>query len=157
LTTPLPPLARRHILGLMVGPFVLGRRVSARAAAPAPSNTAAVAAVPFPEGATILVAGPDGGRLGRWGDAVASALDATLPPGTKVRATCTGGIDGVTGANQFEARVAPDGTTVLLVPGAAALDWLVGDQRAHFDAEHWVPALGPDHGRRGAGDRHGTP
>jgi hypothetical protein len=104
-------------------------------------TTAAVAAVPFPEGATILVAGPDGGRLGRWGDAVATALDETLPPGTKVRTTCTGGVDGVTGANQFEARVPPDGATVLLAPGAAALDWLVGDPRAHFDAEHWVPVM----------------
>jgi hypothetical protein len=139
LTNSLPPVARRHIIGLMAGAFLLGRSASARAAPPAPSN--AVAAVPFPDSVTILVAGPDGGRLGRWGDAVASALDATLPPGTTVHATATGGIDGVTGANQFEARVASDGATVLLVPGAAALDWLVGDQRAHFDAEHWVPIM----------------
>jgi hypothetical protein len=125
----------------MVGPFLLGRGGSARAASSAPSNTAGVAAVPFPEGVTMLVAGPDGGRLGRWGDAIASALDAALPPGTMVHATSAGGIDGVTGANQFEVHVAPDGTTVLLLPGAAALDWLVGDTRAHFDAEHWVPIM----------------
>jgi hypothetical protein len=140
LTNRLPPLARRHILGLLAGPLLLGRGGAVWAAAPSPIS-AAVAAVPFPEGATILVAGPDGGRLGRWGDTMAAALDQTLPPGTRVRTTCTGGIDGVTGANQFEARVPPDGATLLLAPGAAALDWLVGDPRAHFDAEHWVPVM----------------
>ena len=110
MTNRLPPLARRHVFGLMAGPLLLGRGGKVRAAVPSPVS-AAVAAVPFPEGATILVAGPDGGRLGRWGDTVAAALDETLPPGTRVRVTCTGGIDGVTGANQFEARIPPDGGT----------------------------------------------
>ncbi|MBO0711579.1 MAG: hypothetical protein J2P47_09925, partial [Acetobacteraceae bacterium] len=52
-----------------------------------------------------------------------------------------GGVDGVTGANQFEARVAPDGTTLLLAPGAAALAWLAGDPRTHFDVARWVPVM----------------
>jgi hypothetical protein len=138
LTDSLPPLARRHVIGLLAGPLLLGRGTIARAA---PLPIAAMAAEPFPEGTTILVAGPDGGRLCRWGDAIALALDDALPPGTRVRATCTGGVDGVTGSNQFEARVPPDGATVLLTPGAAALDWLVGDSRAHFDAGHWVPIM----------------
>ena len=160
MTDPLPPLARRHLVGLIAGPLLLGRGRTARAAAApptatprtaappsnappatAPPTTAMIPAVPFPEGATILVAGPDGGRLGRWGEAIETALGAGLPPGTKVQTTCSGGVDGVTGANQFEARVQPDGGTVLLVPGAAALDWLVGDPRAHFDVAHWVPIM----------------
>ncbi len=127
-------------MGSLAAALLLGRGAAVRAAPPL-LLSAAVAAVPFPEGATILIAGPDGGRLGRWGDAVGAALGETLPPGTKVHTTCAGGVDGVTGANQFEARVPPDGATVLLAPGAAALDWLVGDQRAHFDAEHWVPIM----------------
>jgi len=139
LTNALPTLARRHAIGLLASPLLLGRGAAVRAASPPPS--AAVAAVPFPEGATILVAGPDGGHLGIWGNAVATALDATLSPETKVRTTCAGGVDGVTGANQFEARVPADGATLLLAPGAAALDWLVGDPRVHFDAEHWVPVM----------------
>ena len=134
------PLARRRLIGALAAPLLLGRGTAVRAAPPL-LLSAAVAAVPFPQGATILIAGPDGGSLARWGDTVAAALNETLPPGTKLHTTCTGGIDGVTGANQFEARVPPDGATVLLAPGAAALDWLVGDSRAHFDAEHWVPAM----------------
>ncbi len=58
-----------------------------------------------------------------------------------MRRQAVGGADGVTGANQFEARVAPDGQTVLLLPGEAALAWLVGDPRARFDAARWVPVL----------------
>ncbi len=139
MTNALPPLARRHAIGLLAGPLLLGRGAVVRAASAPPS--AAVVAVPFPEGATILVAGPDGGHLGIWGNAVATALDTTLSPDTKVRTTCAGGVDGVSGANQFEARVPADGATLLLAPGAAALDWLVGDPRVHFDAEHWVPVM----------------
>jgi hypothetical protein len=52
-----------------------------------------------------------------------------------------GGADGVTAANQFEARTTPDGATALLLPGSAALLWLVGDPRAKFDVAHWVPGL----------------
>jgi hypothetical protein len=139
LTTAFPPLARRHAIGLLASPFLMGRGAVTRAAPLPPA--AGVAAVPFPEGVTILVAGPDGGRLGRWSDAIGAALDETLAPGTKVHTTCAGGVDGVTGANQFEARVPPDGTTVLLTPGAAVLDALVGDTRAHFDVGHWVPLM----------------
>ena len=137
----LPPLARRGVLGWLAGSLLLGRGGVARAANAVPNPTAPVAAVPFPEGVTVLVAGPDGGTLCRWGEAVSPALRQALPSGTKVLSSCTGGTDGVTGANQFEARVPPDGTTVLLTPGAAALDWLVGDPRAHFDAGHWVPVM----------------
>ena len=140
MTHALPPLARRHVIGLLAGPLLLGLGGAARAASPL-LPSAALAAVPFPEGATILVAGPDGGHLGMWGNAVATALDAALPPDTRVRTTCTGGVDGVTGANQFETRAPADGTTLLMAPGAATLDWLVGDPRVHFDAEHWVPVM----------------
>jgi hypothetical protein len=141
LTTSLPPLGRRHVLAGLTGPLLLGRGAVVRAAPQQPGSAAPVAAVPFPEGVTVLVAGPEGGRLGRWGEVVGAALGQSLPPGTKVKMVCAGGADGVTGANQFDARVPPDGSTVLLTPGAAALDWLVGDSRAHFDVGCWVPVM----------------
>jgi hypothetical protein len=135
-----PPLARRHVLACLTGSLLLSRtgraRAASAAAAPAP-----VPAVPFPSGVTVLVGGPDGGTLSRWGEVISSSLGDALPQGTAFHIVCAGGTDGVTGANQFEARVPPDGTTVLLTPGAAALDWLVGDPRAHFDAGHWVPVM----------------
>jgi hypothetical protein len=108
------------------------RLIPSAAAQPAPA---------FPDGATILVAGPDGGRTDDWTRVIVPALAQSLPPETPIHKTASGGPDGVTGANQFDARGAPDGQTVLLVPGLAALDWLVGDPRAQFDAGRWVPVL----------------
>ena len=96
---------------------------------------------PFPEGATLLVAGPEGGRLDGTAEFLAPLLARTLPSGTALRRERAGGEDGVTGCNQFEARVAPDGATVLLLPGEAALAWLVGDPRARFDTARFIPVL----------------
>ncbi|MEJ1978178.1 MAG: hypothetical protein WDN49_20745 [Acetobacteraceae bacterium] len=102
---------------------------------------AAAASVPFPEGATLLVAGPSGGPVDTWAEWLAPVIGHALPPGTAIRKAIVGGTDGVTGANEFEARTVPDGSTALLLPGSAAMAWLVGDPRARFDAAHWVPAL----------------
>ncbi len=76
-----------------------------------------------------------------WAEWLAPGLGRALPPGTPLRKDLVGGVDGVTGANQFEARIVPDGGTALLLPGSAAMAWLVGDPRARFDVGQWVPAL----------------
>jgi hypothetical protein len=98
-------------------------------------------AEPYPDGARILVAGPAGGRLNLLAQILLPAFGHALPGGTEIAAETAGGADGVTAANRFEARVAPDGGTVLMVPGAAALAWLVGDRRAQFDAARWLPIM----------------
>jgi hypothetical protein len=103
--------------------------------------TGAAAATTFPEGATLLVAGPSGSTVDLWAEWLEPTLQRVLAPKAGLHRDLVGGVDGVTGANQFEARIAPDGTTALLLPGAAAMAWLVGDPRARFDAARWVPAL----------------
>jgi len=95
----------------------------------------------FPDTAELLIAGPSGGRLDRVGTDLAPALLRGLPAGTHLRTELVGGPDGVTGANQFEARGAPDGGSVLLMPGEAALAWLVGDPRARFNASLLGPIM----------------
>ncbi|MBV9785403.1 MAG: hypothetical protein JO264_16460 [Acidisphaera sp.] len=121
-------LRRRTLLGACLAPLLAN---GAHATAP---DT-------FPDGATLLVAGPDGGRLDALSLVVAPAIERALPPGTVLRRTKAGGADGVTAANQFAVRTEPDGDTMLMVPGAAALAWLAGDTRVHFDAAHWVPVM----------------
>ncbi len=91
--------------------------------------------------ATMIVAGPDGGRVDRIALQLAPLLARYVSPGINIRRRGAGGADGVTGANQFTTRASPDGETVLLVPGAAALAWLMGDTRAHFDTASWVPVM----------------
>ncbi len=121
-------ITRRNLLGM------------ATLAVTMPSAMAAPAAG-FPDGATLLVAGPGGGPLDSWAEWLVPALGRALPPGTSLRKDVVGGADGVTGANQFEALTVPDGSTALLLPGSAAMAWLVGDPRARFDAARWVPAM----------------
>jgi hypothetical protein len=137
-----PSRGRRRALRFLVSLPAVGWAGGALARAPhGPQFAVAAQATRFPAGASILVAGPDGGELDGWARVLAPALGRYLPQGPAVRVLSAGGADGVTGANQFDVRTAPDGATVLLVPGAAALAWLAGDPRAQFDAAHWVPVM----------------
>ncbi len=134
MTEAVSPVGRRTLLWRSAS-------VAAVLAHPALALPVRPASTPFADGATLLVAGPESGAIDRWALLLGPALGRGLPPGTQIRTETVGGLDGVTGANQFEARTTPDGTTALLLPGSAALAWLVGDPRAQFDAAHWVPGL----------------
>jgi hypothetical protein len=134
MTHTVPFLDRRRLLSLLTGLPILGRAGGALA-------MAAVAAPAFSDFVTILVAGPDGGILERWSRVIQPALTQSLPPETPIHRVTAGAADGVTGANQFEARSAPDGETILLVPGEAAITWLVGDPRAQYDVARWVSVM----------------
>jgi hypothetical protein len=131
MTDTLPDMGRRKVLTLLGSLMLAGRAGGAWASTvEAPMDTA-----------TMLVAGPDGGSMDRWGRVVQPALAQGLPPAAILRLTSVGATDGVTGANQFLARGEPDGRTVLLVPGDAAVSWLVGDPRAQYDVGQWVPIM----------------
>ena len=129
MTDALPSSERRVLLGLLAGLPFMGQ---AGGALSAPN---------LPETATVFVAGPDGGRLDRWSRVVQAALTLAMPSTTTVRRNHIGGPDGVTAANQFIARGEPDGQTVLLAPGDAAIAWLVGDPRAKYDVGRWMPVM----------------
>ncbi|MGH7154094.1 MAG: hypothetical protein ACREF3_09195, partial [Acetobacteraceae bacterium] len=137
------PCGRRGVLGLLTTLPLLTplRRPNAAAGERVAGAGVPVPAEAFPHGATIVVAGPDAGRLDRWGRLIEPGLAEALSPGTVVRLDSVGGADGVTGANRFGAFAAPDGRTVLMAPGDAAIAWLVGDPRAKFDVAAWVPVL----------------
>ncbi|MCQ8240436.1 hypothetical protein [Rhizosaccharibacter radicis] len=124
-----------------------GRRALARPLAPETIDPVHLTAATMDAGGgmlrnpALLVAGPPDTPAGRWARLLAPRLDAALPGSPTISLSATGGRDGVTGANAFEALTVPDGSTALLVPGSAALAWLAGDPRVHFDAGRWVPAL----------------
>lgn len=123
-------------------PALISRR-TALAAVPAllVARAAPAASPSFPGDCALLAAGPADGVLARWATRLAEALPAETPGSSPIATTLSGGEDGVTGANQFAARVAPDGLTALLVPGAAALARLTGDPRAQFDPGTWLAVL----------------
>jgi hypothetical protein len=130
-----PLTGRRRVLEL-VATLPVALRAGPLLAAPPP-----IAAAPFIDSPKLMVAGPADGALNRWADALLPALEQSLPKDTSIRRVEIGSADGVTGANQFEARGTPDGQTVLLAPGQAGLAWMVGDPRAQFDVARWVPVL----------------
>lgn len=131
-------LTRRACVAL--GSSVVFLKVSnAQAAAPAPFSPGTAPALLSGQ-AGLIVGGPDSGPLARWARVLGAAIGPRIAaPDQSLRIAYVGGADGVTAANQFEARTAPDGSTGLLVSGSAAMAWLVGDQRAQFDAGHWLP------------------
>lgn len=86
----------------------------------------------------LLVGGPATGRLAQWANLICPLLGPALGGGGSLHWTAVGAADGVTAANQFDARVSPDGNTALLLPGSAAIAQLIGDPRARFDAGTWV-------------------
>ncbi len=98
----------------------------------------------LPATPSLLVAGPAGGLADQWASLIAGPLGAALhgAGGPPLPRDTVGGADGVTGINQFQARTAPDGSTALLLPGAALMAWLVGDTRVRFDVGNWAPLWG---------------
>ena len=131
-------LSRRRMLNVLAGVAIAGRPGQVLAA---PGAVPAGAAALFPAEITAIVAGQEGGNTDAWARLILAALAQELPPGTNIRRQTVGAADGVTGANQFETRTAPDGASLLVVPGAASIAWLAGDPRAQFEVGHWVPVM----------------
>jgi hypothetical protein len=100
-----------------------------------------------PGHAALLVPGPEGGPLALWGQRLAALL-ARGAAGTatviRLETEVLGGPDGVTAANRFATAAAPDGRTLLLLPGTACHARLIGDPRARFDPTGWLPLCGAE-------------
>lgn len=129
-------LTRRTCVAL--GASAVFLKMSAQAAAISPSQGTAPALLP--DQTNLIVGGPENGPLAGWAHLLGAAIGQRVgAPDQSLRIAYVGGADGVTAANQFEARTVPDGSTALLVSGSAAMAWLIGDQRAQFDAGHWLP------------------
>ena len=91
--------------------------------------------------AGVTVAGPEGGELDNWARTLIPALGRLTSSHGPIRRSLAGGLDGITGANQFTAQALPDGASALLVPGSAMLGWLRGDPSVQFDISRCIPLL----------------
>ncbi|MEE3501556.1 hypothetical protein [Acidiphilium acidophilum] len=129
-------MRRRALLGAAgVGALMLrtGRAASPMVIAESPG--ASVAAY------NMMLCGPHGGRIDRWGRAVAQGLSRTLASQTPIVLRTVGGQDGVTGANRLQTLVVPDGRTAAMMPGEALIAFLAGDPRVHFQPGDWIPVM----------------
>ncbi len=101
----------------------------------------ALATDPSNDTPSLVVAGPALSEAAAWARSLRPALSGALLPAGLLRLRFWGGRDGVTGLNQFEARVLPGGQDALIYPGSAFMAWLIGDSRVVFDGGHLLPLL----------------
>jgi hypothetical protein len=146
------PIRRRGLsalaAALLTGPGILSRPAGAQGL---PSDSA-----------TLLMPGPEGGGAALWAGRVAAGLARGLPHAVALHPVILGGPDGVTAANRFATQEAGDGRMLLVLPGLAAHARLIGESRARYAMEGWLPLCvswqgavlagrgpmpAPDHGR----------
>ena len=123
-------LGRRACLGF--GALALAARAAPAVAQPQP-------AAGVPDSATLLLPGPEGGAAAQWAQGVATGLARGLPHAVALRSLVLGGPDGVTAANRFATLDGGDGRMLLVMPGSAAHARLIGETRAQYDPEGWLP------------------
>lgn len=95
----------------------------------------------FANGVTVLSSGPAYGYIAGWAKLLTPHFLDGLPKDVNATFDAMGGPDGVTVCNAFGARMDPDGSTLMVAPGAAFLAWLEGDSRVKYDPGHWIPTL----------------
>jgi hypothetical protein len=92
-----------------------------------------------PDTATLLLPGPEGGAAAIWAARVAAGLARGLPHAVALHTLMIGGPDGVTAANRFATMEGGEGRTLLVLPGLAAHARLIGESRARYPMEGWLP------------------
>ena len=159
---PNTPRLQRRTLFSLAGASLLSRpgsvRLSPAGATGGQSSDPALATPPNPAerpssaasmeetGPALNVAGPRESDLAAWARLIAAPLATGLMQGGQLDLHYGGGVDGVTAANQFDARAVPDGREALLFPGSVVFGWLTGGRPVRIDCAHVLPllaALGP--------------
>jgi len=115
------------------------RSLTALAALLCVSRAGPARAQRLPESATLLMPGPEGAPIALWAARVATGLTRGLPTAVALHSVAIGGPDGVTAANRFATTEGAEGRTLLVLPGAAAHARLIGESRARYPVEGWLP------------------
>ncbi|WP_108482354.1 Bug family tripartite tricarboxylate transporter substrate binding protein [Oceaniglobus ichthyenteri] len=89
----------------------------------------------------LIVPFKAGGATDVYGRFFAGKLSEHLPGKPTVVVSNIPGAGGMPGANQFEARAKPDGTTLIAMTVSTQLNWLFEDPAAQFDLKAWRPLI----------------
>lgn len=90
---------------------------------------------------SLMVAGPQGGQTSRWANAFALSMADSFPGSPSIITNSVGGLDGITGANQLDTLMVPDGRNAAMLPGATLMAYLMQDVRVHYNPTEWTPVL----------------
>jgi hypothetical protein len=118
------------------------RQVFGAALAAVAAPRAGAATTPVPEAAVLLAPGPEDGFAADLARSAAAGLARAMPRAAALRVAVLGGPDGVTAANRFATISPQEAQVLLLLPGAAAQAWLVGDGRARYEPRTWPAVCG---------------
>nr|WP_306266092.1 hypothetical protein [Pararhizobium sp. IMCC3301] len=89
----------------------------------------------------LIVPFKAGGATDVYGRFFAGKLSEHLPGNPTVIVSNIPGAGGMPGANQFEARAEPDGTTLIAMTVSTQLNWLFEDPAAQFQLKEWRPLI----------------
>ncbi|MCB8880257.1 hypothetical protein ACELLULO517_08440 [Acidisoma cellulosilytica] len=131
--------SRRSVLRLSALP--LGLAAGPAFAQVQAAGTQATGPAVFENGVSVLSSGPAYGYVAGWTKLLTPHLLGALPHDVTATFDAMGGPDGVTVGNAFGARMDPDGSTLMVAPGAALLAWLEGDSRVKYAPDHWTPIV----------------
>ncbi len=134
-------LSRRTLLGASVASVVAGTGQTAQGRSP---TQAAIMDGGGPP--SLIVAGPKRSEAAAWARLLLAPLASALASGPGAASghlslRFWGGQDGVTGLNQFQARVLPGDQGALIYPGSALMAGLIGDPRVTIDGAQMLPLL----------------
>ena len=102
-----------------------------------------VKAKDFYEGKTIKLIIPfaQSGGSGQWARAVEPHLRKVLGDKTSFQVVFKPGAGSVAGANEWYARMRPDGTNVLLSSGSTVMPWILEQKQVKYDFRKMTPIV----------------
>ena len=137
-------LSRRAMMGAAFASLTAGPwRPAMGEIRPAIQSSMADGGSPTP---SLIAAGPPRSEAADFARLLLAPLDSSLSSEAgagsgRLTLRFWGGQDGVTGLNQFQARVLPGDQGALIYPGSALMASLIGDPRAAVDGAPLLPML----------------
>ena len=83
----------------------------------------------------------EGGGSDTWARFYAPQIAGNLPGGPAIAVKNIPGGGSTKGANQFQSRAKPDGTTILGTSGSTQFPYLLGDRRVRYEYKDWRVVL----------------
>ena len=90
---------------------------------------------------TVIVPFSEGGGTDGYSRLMAPYFEEYLPGHPNVIVVNRPGGGGMTGVNYYDDTAEPDGLTVLALSTSALFNYMLGDKRAQFDLNHFLPII----------------
>lgn len=90
---------------------------------------------------SVIVPFSEGGGTDGYSRLMAPYFEKHLPGNPQILIVNRPGGGGLTGVNYYDSTAKPDGLTVLALSTSSLSNYMLGDKRARFDMEDFVPII----------------